>query len=153
MTATTSVESLIVKREFTAPIERVFEAWTNVEVLAQWFGPEGFTVLDAKSDLKVGGQYEWVIQSPDNNQIKHFGEYVEISKPTSLVFTWVLDDQGCSGSAGECADTLVSIAFKTVTNGTEVVLTHEKLPSEKSFEGHQFGWQSSFDSLAALLAS
>lgn len=41
MSAAAFVETLLLEREFNAPIERVFAAWTQAEVLAQWFGPEG----------------------------------------------------------------------------------------------------------------
>lgn len=146
-------DALILVREFDAPIKRVFEAWSKAEVLAKWFGPEGFTVSRADIDLKVGGSYEIEIRSPDGSQIKHFGTYVEINEPNELIFTWELEDQDCKGSEGQSAQTLVSISFKRVGQGTEITLTHERLPNKDAYDGHEFGWKSSFDSLTALLSN
>ena len=146
-------QTLKICREFTSPIETVFKAWTEPKVLAEWFGPEGFTVLNAQTDLSVGGKYEISIQSPDNNTIRHFGEYVEIKVPDSLIFTWELQDQSCSGSEGQHVTTLVTLFFEESTLGTLLTLTHEKLPDQSSFAGHQFGWQSSLEALNQHLIS
>jgi len=148
-----SRDILVIKRLFSAPIAQVFDAWTKAEVLAGWFGPEGFIVSHAETNLKIGGTYEINILSPEGNAIKHFGSYVEISRPYKLAFTWMLEDQACNGSKGQCAETLVSIEFKRVEQTTELILTHEKLPSQAAYNGHEFGWNSSFDSLATHLLS
>ena len=129
----------------------MFDAWTHAEIIAQWFGPEGFIVSSSSLDLTVGGRYLVEIISPDDNVIKHFGEYVEINRPNSLIFTWMLDDQQCQGSRSQLADTLVTISLRRLENGTELTLTHEKLPSQSAFDGHQFGWNSSFNSLEQFL--
>lgn len=142
---------LVVKRLLSAPIERVFEAWTNAEVLAKWFGPDGFLVSHAETNLTVGGTYEIVIDSPEGNRIRHFGSYVQISRPHKLIFTWMLEDQACMGSEDQCAETLVSIEFKSIEESAEITITHEHLPSQEAYDGHAFGWSSSLDSLAAYL--
>jgi len=146
-------QTLEICREFAAPIQAVFDAWTQVEVLAKWFGPEGFAVLNAQIDLSVGGKYEISIQSPDNNIIRHFGEYVDIKTPNSLIFTWQLRDQTCAGSEGHHVTTLVTLLFEETTKGTLLTLTHEKLPDQAAFAGHQFGWQSSLEALNQHLIS
>jgi uncharacterized protein YndB with AHSA1/START domain len=148
-----TTDVLVVKRLFSASIERVFDAWTKAEVLAKWFGPEGFLVSRSEVDLRVGGEYEIEINSPDGNCIRHFGHYVEILKPSKLVFTWMLEDQSCKGSEGLCAETLVSIEFKCIEQATEITLTHERLPNKEAYDGHQFGWNSSLDSLATYLTT
>jgi uncharacterized protein YndB with AHSA1/START domain len=147
----TDYAALTIKRVFNAPIERVFAAWSDGKMLAQWFGPEGFHVVEAEVELVVGGKYKIVIQSPNGQKIKHSGQYLEVVSPNKLTFTWVLDDQACGGSENQRADTLVSIKFNTVSNGTEIELSHENLPSKEAFDGHSFGWHSSLDSLAAFI--
>lgn len=144
---------LVIKRIFSAPIDRVFDAWTKAEVLAKWFGPVGFLVSCSEINLSVGGKYEIEINSPDGKRIRHFGHYVEIKKPHKLAFTWMLEDQSCKGSAGLCAETLVNIEFKCIEQATEITLTHERLPNKEAYDGHQFGWQSSLDSLTTYLAT
>lgn len=144
---------LVLKRRFSASIERVFEAWTQADILAQWFGPEGFTVSHSEISLSIGGNYEIELCSPDGQAIKHFGSYVEISPPKRLVFTWLLENQSCMGSEDLCAETLVSIDFQCIGQATELTLTHERLPSKEAYDGHAFGWKSSFESLNTYLTN
>ncbi len=146
-----SRDILVIKRLFSAPIEQVFDAWTKAEVLAKWFGPEGFIVSGSETNLSIDGTYEINILSPEGNAIKHFGSYVEISRPYKLAFTWMLEDQACKGSEGQCAETLVSIEFIRVDQTTEIILTHEQLPNQEAYDGHVFGWNSSLNSLASFL--
>jgi len=136
---------LTVSRIFSAPIENVFEAWTKPEVLASWFGSAGFIATTANIDLRVGGKYLLVLQPPEGESIKHFGEYLEITPPQKLVFTWVLENQACGGSKNQCAETLVSIDFKPINQSTKIRLTHERLPSKEAYQGHEFGWNCAFD--------
>jgi len=142
---------LVIKRLFAAPIEQVFDAWTKAEVLAEWFGPEGFSVSHFETNLSVGGRYEIDILSPEGKAIKHFGTYLEISRPNKLAFTWMLEDQDCRGSEGQCAETLVSIELKCIEQQTEITLSHEQLPNQAAYDGHEFGWNSSFESLEIYL--
>jgi len=144
-------EVLVLNRIFSAPVERVFDAWTKPEVLAKWFGPEGFSVNRSEVQLYVGGGYDIEICSPDGKHIRHFGNYLEISKPHKLAFTWMLVDQACKGSEGLVAETIVSIEFNRIELATELTLTHEKLPSKEAYDGHKFGWTSSLDSLTNYL--
>ena len=138
--------TLTLRRVFNAPIARVFEAWTKAEVLASWFGPVGFTVTASNIDLRRGGAYHIALRSSEGTEIKHFGEYVEVTPPEKLVFTWLLENQACGGCNNQCAETLVSIDFKRVDESTEVQLTHEHLPSKEAYDGHVYGWSSTFDS-------
>lgn len=144
---------LTLTRVFHAPIEKVFEACTNAEVLAGWFGPVGFTVKATEIDLKIGGKYLIILQPPEGEATKHFGEYIEIIRPTRLVFTWALQNQTCQGSVNQCAETLVTLDFKRLDQSTEIQLSHEQLPSKEAYDGHEFGWMSSFDCLKTLLIS
>ena len=145
--ATSSAQTILtLRRVFNAPIERVFEAWTKAGVLVNWFGPVGFTVTASDIDLRRGGAYLIALRSPEGMAIKHFGKYVEVTPPERLVFTWLLENQACNGCVNQCAETLVSIDFKRVDESTEIRLTHEHLPNKEAYDGHEFGWSSTFDS-------
>lgn len=145
------LECLSLTRVFSASIERVFAAWTQPAVLAKWFGPQGYAVIYTTVDLSVDGAYEIVIESPEGQSVRHFGQYLQIIKPTKLVFTWMLDGQPCQGSANQCAETLVTIDFKALGQSTEITLTHEQLPGQQALDGHSFGWNACFDSLQLML--
>ena len=138
-------------REFNAPPQRVFQAWTDPQILVKWFGPKGVSTESAQIDLQVGGAYQFDLRLPDGQIAHHRGEYREIDPPRKLVFTGILDGQGCAGSTGVYAETLVTIEFQDLEGSTRLILTHEFFPNEASKESHSMGWGGSFDRLAEML--
>lgn len=143
--------TLTLSRRYSAPIEKVFDAWTQPDFVARWFGPSDFSVLAVDIDFNVGGDYKIAMRSPDGQDCIHFGRYVHIKHPTELVFTWILEDQACGGCEDKQADTLVTISLSSVDGETELQLCHERLPDQKALDGHEYGWQQSLLSLEALL--
>ena len=143
---------LTLSREIQAPIESVFSAWTDPESLKKWFGPHGVNTTDAQVDLTIGGRYQLTMQEPDGKTIVHGGVYREIDPPRRLVFSWLLEGQGCAGSEGEQAETVVTIEFEDIGSATRLTLTHDFLPSEASKAGHNMGWTGSLDRLEAVVA-
>lgn len=148
------MQKLRIERVFNASAERLFAAWTVPEKISAWFGPENFEVIETEVDFRVNGRYSIVIQSPDEKLIKHYGEYLEIRPPSVLVFTWILSNQDCRGSEGQNATTLVTLGFESLSpTRTRLILEHEQLPDQAAYDGHQYGWESSLNSLNAMLGS
>jgi len=142
---------LSITREFNAPREKVFKAWTDPELLVKWFGPKGVSTESAQIDLRVGGTYQFELKLPDGTTAHHRGEYREIDPPKKLVFTGILDGQGCEGSAGVYAETLVTIELEDTGGSTRLILTHEFFPNAASKDSHSMGWNGSFDRLEEVL--
>ncbi len=69
-----------------------------------------------------------------------YGEYLEVNEPNKLVYTW-------SWENGLATDTLVSVEFREADNGTEIELTHRRLPSEEIRSRHEQGWGGSLNRL------
>ncbi len=151
MSAQTFSETLELERIFDAPIDKVFDAWTQPEILSKWFGPESFSVKDLSIDLRANGHYSITIETPDEKKICHFGQYLKIDRPNTLIFTWELENQECQGSHAQKATTIVELNFFNQNNSTLLKLRHEKLPDETALNGHRYGWESSLDCLSALL--
>jgi uncharacterized protein YndB with AHSA1/START domain len=80
--------SLEIKRFINAPRARVYAAWTNVEQLKQWFGPERVRTRGITADARVGGKYRWDLTDPDGEEMTAFGEYQELIPGKKIVFTW-----------------------------------------------------------------
>jgi uncharacterized protein YndB with AHSA1/START domain/predicted enzyme related to lactoylglutathione lyase len=142
-----SPNTLIVKRLIKAPRERVYAAWTSAEELKQWFGPESCRVTSARIDLRVGGKYHMDITSERMGEVKLDGVYREIAPPSRLVFTWKF-----SGPPElEFPDTLVTVDFRGVEEGTDVQITHEELPNAEIRDDHTEGWNGCLDKLQKAL--
>jgi uncharacterized protein YndB with AHSA1/START domain len=141
--------ALRLSRRFAAPSERVFDAWTNPEVLRQWWaaGPAMKPTL-AELDLREGGRYRLGMQDTESGH-EHVvvGEYREVRRPERLAYTWMWE--GSPEMTG--GESLVEVEFLEDGDGTEVVLVHTGLPSDQSRERHAHGWNGCFDSLERYL--
>ena len=136
---------LTVTRRFDAPPERVFDAWLDPKLIAQWMGPRGVHAEATKLEPRVGGTYIVAMHTPDNMNPKVSGTYKEIARPSRLVFTWTW--------AHETQETLVTVTFKAVGTGTEMTLQHTNFTSAERRDSHNNGWTGSFDKLADVLAA
>jgi uncharacterized protein YndB with AHSA1/START domain len=129
--------------------ERKPDAWTSAEVLKRWWpaGSDWETPV-AEVDARVGGSLRLVMRSPDGEEFGGRSEYLEITPPERLVFTWAWD-----GHEGHEGTQLVEVKFNEHADGTTtVVLTNRGLGDEESERSHREGWLASFDNLDRVLA-
>ena len=139
--------SLQIRRIFDAPVERLFDCFTDPELLVRWWGPEGTTCPSAQVDLTPGGRYRLEILSADGSLSAANGEYLEIDSPRALAFTWHWD-------AEPEEVTRVTLRFQPLPDGrSELHLIHEHFPTEARTEAHGGGWSSSLNRLAALIGN
>jgi uncharacterized protein YndB with AHSA1/START domain len=124
---------LVVRRQIAVPRERVFQAWLDSESLAHWMRPGSRTHATVTVDPRVGGGFRIVMEGgPDARCDDHRGEYLAIEPPSLLSFTWI-------SKATDDKPTVVTVEFHERGGGTELVLTHRRLPA-KAIEGHREGW-------------
>jgi uncharacterized protein YndB with AHSA1/START domain len=126
---------LILRREFPAPRQKVFETWTQPEHLKGWFAPsDDYDNPVVEVDLRVGGKYRIAMRHIAKG-IQHvvIGEYREVRSPERLVFTWAWE-----GEKG--GETLVTVDFRDRGTSTEVMVKHEFFPDAESREQHNQGW-------------
>jgi uncharacterized protein YndB with AHSA1/START domain len=137
--------SLTIVRRFKASPARVYAAWTQPELIARWWGPDGGPVLDAEADLRVGGRFRVVFQTLDGEMHECRGEYREVEVDRKLVFTWhwvTLPERR----------SLVTIRFRPAEEGTEMSFTHAQFFDEATRDDHQKGWGGAFEKLEGLFA-
>jgi uncharacterized protein YndB with AHSA1/START domain len=78
--------SIIGVREFDAPRELLFSAWTSAEHLAQWWGPNGFTTTTSSFDFRPGGIWRFVMHGPDGRDYQGRVTFDEIVWPDRIVY-------------------------------------------------------------------
>jgi PhnB protein len=88
-TNASSNRELSISRLLNAPIELVWEVWTNPEHIQHWWGPNGFSNSISKMDVKPGGEWEFIMHGPDGTDFKNKHIYKEIIKPEKLVMEHV----------------------------------------------------------------
>ena len=88
---------ILITRAFDAPAELIFKAFTTPELVRQWWGFETSEWLVCEIDLRVGGQWRYVIRERDM-EVGFHGEYHEIDGPHRLVSTEVYEGFPDAGS-------------------------------------------------------
>jgi uncharacterized protein YndB with AHSA1/START domain len=84
---TSSDRELVISRIIDVPRERVFKAWTDPELLKQWFAPLPYTTPVAELNVRPGGANLIVMRDPAGNEFPNRGVYLEVVKNERLVFT------------------------------------------------------------------
>ena len=139
--------SLAIVKNYNAPPEKVWHAWTDPEILKQWFhpGPDASTPT-AEVDLKVGGA--WHIQMLTNDCEDHdvSGVYQEIIPNKKLVFTWAWK------STPE-RESQVTIELQAIEDGTQLTLTHEQFFDKDARDRHNEGWTACLSQLENFINS
>jgi uncharacterized protein YndB with AHSA1/START domain len=81
-----------ITRIYDAPVQIVWDAWTDPEQVAQWWGPRGFTLTTHSKDLRPGGHWIYTMHGPDGVDYPSKTPYLEVEKYSKLVYDHGGDD-------------------------------------------------------------
>jgi uncharacterized protein YndB with AHSA1/START domain len=140
---------LVITRVFDAPRRLVFEAWTQPEHLARWWGPQGFVNVAWEMDVRPGGAWFRRMQAPDGTLFIKRGVYQEVVPPERLVLTYV--NEAADGTLDP--ETLVTVTFEEQGAKTRLTLHHTGFEAVESRDAHQGGWTSCMERFADYLVA
>lgn len=125
---------LVLTRILDAPIERVYAAWTDTEMLRKWFCPgPTMSVPEAELDVREGGSYRILMQNADGETWSPSGTYEKVVPNRQLIFSWRWRDSELT--------TRVTVDLRALSDSrTELTLTHEGFPDDATRESHYEGW-------------
>lgn len=149
MTTSTDNRTLSIERILNAPRQLVWDAWTQSDHIASWWGPGNMVTIIEELDFRIGGKWKFSMTMPDGNEFISEGEYLEIVEPEKIVTT---------------AD------FKPMTEGVTLTAKFEEMGGKTRFifmvthpteeyckqqqeMGFMNGWGSVFDNLEKYLSS
>lgn len=134
-----------IRRRVKATAEQVFDLWIKPELMMRWMSPfPGTVVCEASCDPRPGGTFSLFMSSAESSR-EVTGTYVQVDRPRKLVFTWI-------GPLTNHVKTLVTVELDPRGDETDVVLTHERLPTSAIVDGHTRGWGNILDHLADAAA-
>jgi uncharacterized protein YndB with AHSA1/START domain len=152
-TTPTSDRELVITRMIDAPREKVYRAWTEAELLKQWFAPLPYTTPSATLDVRPGGSNSIVMRGPDGNEFPNAGTYLEVVKNERLVFT---DAYTKAWEPSQKPFMTVILTFENVGGKTKYTarVRHWTVADREAHEkmGFHQGWGQCADQLAALVA-
>ena len=139
-------DTLTIKRVFAAPVEKVYQAWVDPNKASKWLSPNvRWRQPLLERDAKVGGRYDLTMRHSDGDQFHLFGTYQEIVPNERLSFTWN------SVEMPEYPESVVTLLFRPVAEGTELTLIHDRLTDPANREQTQGGWIGCLEMLAAYV--
>jgi uncharacterized protein YndB with AHSA1/START domain len=155
---TDSKLDLVFERVVDVPPERVWAAWTTPEQIKKWFTPDPWKTIECEIDLRPGGEFRTVMQSPEGQNYPNVGCYLEIVPNRRLVWTDMLTagfrpaDKQPSEHAPIGFTAIVSM--EPQGNGTKYTATamHMNPEDRKKHEGMGFheGWGKALEQLVLV---
>jgi uncharacterized protein YndB with AHSA1/START domain len=152
---------VVIERTFDAPVELIWQMWTDPQHFAAWYGPDGASVPVAKMDVRVGGTRLVCMEVRTAGgpvQMWFTGEYLEVTENRRLVYTEsICDEDGnvlAPSAMGMPEDhpttTEVRVELDDVDGRTRMVMTHAGVPSDSPGAA---GWAMALDKLATRAAA
>ena len=131
-TTTISIETTI-----HAAIEKVWQAWTEPELITKWFGsdPNG-KVLNANLDVRPGGSFEVTFIDGDQTEHTCSGTYKAVKPFTKLTFTWQWKNE-------PGVESFIIISLTAMGNTTKMKLEHMNAGSATK-HNYVKGWETTF---------
>ncbi len=138
-----------ITRVYDAPVELVWDAWTDPEQVAQWWGPRGFTLTTHSKSLRPGGIWHYTMHGPDGTDYINKTLYLEVEERKKLVY-----DHG--GNDERAPLFRVTVHFISTGNQTTIDMTFALATAEAAVEIRKHikaaGGNATWDRLAEHLA-
>lgn len=148
MTTTTNPNEIAISRFYNAPVSVVWDAWTDPEQAAEWWGPRGFTITTHSKDFKTGGHWHYTMHGPDGADYVNKTKYLEVVPQSKMVY-----DHG--GNDERKPLFRVTVLFHAVKGGTKMEMTMAFRTPEETEQSRKFikkaGGEGTWDRLAEYL--
>lgn len=152
------------ERIVAVPKERIWQAWTQPQLLMPWFCPLPWKTVECEIDLRPGGVFRTVMQSPEGQKFPNDGCYLEVIENERLVWTnALLPGFRPALTTATCGDASVSFAFTAMIElashgqGTRYTATAMHADAagcqQHAAMGFQEGWGKALDQLVAMVSS
>jgi uncharacterized protein YndB with AHSA1/START domain len=144
--------SLIITRDFNAPRERVWRAWTQPDAIIRWHGPQFYRAAEVSADVRVGGAWRACLKSDNAEDVVLWqsGRYLVVMPPERLEFTFAWETPNHEDGPG--VETHVIVRLEELSNGdTRMHFSQTGFLSDNSATSHSVGWNGTFDRLETFL--
>ncbi len=154
-------DAVVIERSFDAPVNVIWQMWTDPEHFKAWYGPSGASIPVAKMEVRVGGTRLVCMEMPTPDgprQMWFTGQYHEVAENERLVYTEsmsdpngnVLSPSDAGVPGGHPPTTEVRVELQDIGGRTKMVLTHAGIPADSPGAA---GWEMALDKLAARVES
>lgn len=144
---------LTIHRVVDLPHQRLYQAWTDPELLVQWFTPKPWTTVEARLDVRPGGTNYIVMRSPEGQEFPNQGVYLDVVPGRRLVMT---DAFANAWEPAHAAFMVVDLRFDDLGDGRTdytIRVMHWSAEDRAKHEAMGFltGWNQCLDQMIELL--
>jgi uncharacterized protein YndB with AHSA1/START domain len=140
---------LYLQRLYDAPLQTVWDAWTDPQQAAHWWGPRGFTITTKSKDFKTGGSWVYIMHGPHGVDYPNHTSFIEVQNLARMVY-----DHGSDGISPPMFR--VTAVFTPIGKQTKVDMTmvfeNEQVATQTQVFIKQVGGNATWDRLAEYLA-
>src|SRR5947209_16423891 len=144
-------QEILITREFDAPRELVFKAFTDPQLIPQWWGPRYLSTRVDKMDVRPGGQWRFINRDVEGNEYAFHGVYHEILAPERIIDTFEFEGLPETGHVA-----LETMKLEALPDGRTKLITQSVFQSVSDRDGMlqggmEEGVNDTYDRLAELL--
>ncbi len=147
MTVTETGFDIRLERVVDATPEEAFDAWTDPSGRVSWYAPQDGWVIEAETDLRVGGKWFVRFGATRDEMFTESGEFTEVDPPNRVAYTNVF-----TFPDGRSFTTLNVVTFTEVEGKTRLVVEDRGFPNEEQRSMHENGWPAFLDAYERHLA-
>jgi uncharacterized protein YndB with AHSA1/START domain len=153
-TTATGERELVLTRVFNATPEKLYRAWTDPELMNEWFCPKPWKATVMQNDVRAGGSSMIMMHGPNGEEFPNHGVYLAVEPNRRLVFT---DAFTKAWQPSEKAFMVAEVEFEDIGNGQTRYTArarHWSADDRKAHEqmGFHEGWGKAADQLAEVVA-
>jgi uncharacterized protein YndB with AHSA1/START domain len=124
--------SMTIDAEFEAPVERVWQLWSDPRQLEKWWGPPSYPATVVDHDLNPGGTVTYFMTGPEGDKARGWWRVISVDAPHGLEF-----EDGFADDAGQpnpdMPTTMTSVTITEVAGRTNMAIA-TKFPSTEAME-------------------
>ncbi len=138
------------EKEFSVPVEKLYQTWITPEDLKQWWRPSESHLTTVELDVREGGRFTYVFEAKDGQKaLTITGEYKEVKPNEKLVYTWNWDV--ASDNVAKSNHQL-TIEFSAAGEGSKISVTQDNYKNDESVTPHEEGWEKALNDLNDYLS-
>lgn len=144
MTESTADNELVLQRAIPLSPQQVWKGWTDPQTLMKWFTPAPWKTVECEIDLRPGGMFRAVMESPEGERFPNAGCYLEVLPNERLVFTSALQPGYAPAPPSAEAPLFTAVITMAPLHADAAArAAHEAM-------GFHTGWSAALDQLVAL---
>ena len=140
--------SVTLVRRIKARPATVFDAFSTVEGLTSWWGPEDLPLLSAEADVRVGGTFRVRFPTSDGSVHECTGRFLEVKRPERITMSWQWTTGGEPTERGRTSR--LELHLRPNVDGTELTLIHAELGEDAGARSHGQGWDGALNKLIEI---